>query len=1235
VAGRKKETIEKENKAPHKARAAEPKTKKKKSEEKILEKKAVQLHPGKKVESHAGAEKKEACAHEEHELTERKVTERAATEHKVIEYKTSESVSSVHKTAEHKSIEHKASESALSVHKTAEHKSIEHKAGELAHSAHKTIEHKTGELAHSVHKTIEHKPSEHKPSQPKAHAMPPASQQPLPQKKPKEIIQPEINIGMIGHVDHGKCIALDSPILLNSELSNGAVLLESAIENGRQIRLSESETIFEGMPIKAFSLSKTFELNSVPAKLFAQNYFGPMVEIETKRGKRITISPRHPLLVNNGKELTWTEGKNLKIGECIATLASIPDQEFVKDFASDWKEKLSKLCWIATREDYSRLKEKTKNFSFFEQSSFEDLNLLRIFAGKSFGQLEKEMGVSPGELPRAFAVKRLASKKKSILLGLFAKTKFKEPIEAILNYRQKSQSFCSINFQDFFSGDILKFIAFVVAEGNLKNAAVCFSQEKNGLLEEMNAICEKLFSEKPAFYGKFDYQINNRALVCFLETRYGIKQGNSRQSGIPEWVFSLPKQKLAVFLKMFFSLEGNFNSKSWQISLCQANKKSISVISYSLKKFGIKHSVHEIVKSPTNTAKRIKRIYWQILISGTDNLCAFNTQIGAALPKKSQVLEKMAQKLKQGKESDEMIPLDFHLFSELAEKIGWKKKKFSMPGRKLREQPFFFAYNDCIHKNAISRKNLDLVIRMGNERISCLELLNPEKKGFKHYMSELSISQQELAQKIGASQKIVYRMLCKANEDEKQILLRHLTLLGKEKLAAAQEIISKIIENSPNNIEWDKIRKIKQIDYDGQIIDLQVPGYHNFVAGIGGILSHNTSLTKALTGKWCDTHSEEMKRGISIRLGYADITFYKLKTDSGIHYNNKPEYGGKPAEILSKRVVSFVDAPGHETLMTTMLSGAALMNGAVLVIAANEPCPQPRTIEHLMALKFAGVDKVVVAQNKVDLIEKEKAIENYKAIRAFLDSYGYKDAPIIPTAANFGANIDSLIEAIETHMPTPNFDAAKPLKMFVARSFDINKPGAKIKDLKGAIIGGSISQGIVKAGDEIELSPGLAGKTKTKVLSIATDQGLIQQAKPGGLIAIGTDLDPSMAQNDRLRGQIAAATGTTPVPVKELTVKLTMFERMIEQNVKDLGKGAPFAGRNEADDSSRKVLIKVTEPLVITIGTNTIVGFVTKCDGKVMSANLKNEVIAEKNEKVAISKNINGQWRLIAYGEVL
>ncbi|MCR4369354.1 MAG: GTP-binding protein, partial [archaeon] len=155
--------------------------------------------------------------------------------------------------------------------------------------------------------------------------------------------------------------------------------------------------------------------------------------------------------------------------------------------------------------------------------------------------------------------------------------------------------------------------------------------------------------------------------------------------------------------------------------------------------------------------------------------------------------------------------------------------------------------------------------------------------------------------------------------------------------------------------------------------------------GLIGHVDHGkTSLVKALTGKWADTHSEELKQGISIRLGYADATFYKCdKQNEPECYNatGKCDGTGKAIEL---RRVSFVDAPGHETLMATMLSGAALMNGAILVVAANEKCPQPRTAEHLMALGVSGVKNVVVAQNKIDLVDMQRAKQSHEEIQKFL-----------------------------------------------------------------------------------------------------------------------------------------------------------------------------------------------------------------------------------------------------------
>ena len=167
---------------------------------------------------------------------------------------------------------------------------------------------------------------------------------------------------------------------------------------------------------------------------------------------------------------------------------------------------------------------------------------------------------------------------------------------------------------------------------------------------------------------------------------------------------------------------------------------------------------------------------------------------------------------------------------------------------------------------------------------------------------------------------------------------------------------------------------------------------------IGHVDHGKTTLTKALSGEWTDRHSEEIKRGISIRLGYADAAFYKC--DDCEKYTNAPTCPECGGDATFLRAISLVDAPGHETLMATMLSGAAMMQGALLLIAANEPCPQPQTEEHLMALSIIGVEKIIIVQNKVDIVTKEEAMENYREIKKFVKGTIAEGAPIIPVSAH-------------------------------------------------------------------------------------------------------------------------------------------------------------------------------------------------------------------------------------------
>ena len=398
--------------------------------------------------------------------------------------------------------------------------------------------------------------------------------------------------------------------------------------------------------------------------------------------------------------------------------------------------------------------------------------------------------------------------------------------------------------------------------------------------------------------------------------------------------------------------------------------------------------------------------------------------------------------------------------------------------------------------------------------------------------------------------------------------------------------------------------------------------------GMVGHVDHGkTSLTKQLTGVWTDTHSEELKRGISIRLGYADCEIRKCpKCPEPEAYSVNPVCPRCGAKTKILRKISFVDAPGHETLMATMLSGASLMDGAILVIAANEECPQPQTKEHLMALDALGIKNVIIVQNKIDLVDEERAKENYKQIKEFVKGTVAENAPIIPVSAHHGANIDVLLKAIEDIIPTPERDAELPARMYVARSFDINKPGCEIKDLKGGVIGGSIIQGVLEVGKEIEIKPGLkiteGNKTYwepiiTKITSLGVGGKKVKKAYPGGLVGVGTELDPTLTKSDALSGSVAGEPGTLPETLDKITIKAHLLERIVG-----------------AKEELTIEPLKSNEVLMLNVGTATTVGVILSARDDIADIKLKLPICADKGDRVAMSRRIGSRWRLIGYGVI-
>ena len=416
------------------------------------------------------------------------------------------------------------------------------------------------------------------------------------------------------------------------------------------------------------------------------------------------------------------------------------------------------------------------------------------------------------------------------------------------------------------------------------------------------------------------------------------------------------------------------------------------------------------------------------------------------------------------------------------------------------------------------------------------------------------------------------------------------------------------------------------------------------IGTIGHVAHGKSTVVKALSGVHTVKFRDELKKNITIRLGYANAKIFKCNNPNCKRPKCYKSYGsakedhpicenegcGQPMELV--RHVSFVDCPGHDSLMMTMLTGTAVMDGALLLVAGNKPCPQPQTSEHLAAVEFMKLKHIIVLENKMDLVDKkEEAYENYKQIKEFVKGSIAENAPVIPICAQLGYNMNVVCEYICNSIPIPQRDFKSEARMTIIRSFDTNKPGTLPQDLSGGVIGGTLSQGVLKVGDEIEIRPGFEVKNSnnersckplfTKITSLLAEKNELKFAVPGGLIGVGTTLDPSLTKSDKLAGQVAGVVGSLPPVYVEIQIKFYLLARLLgveggdsEASVKQLSKG---------------------EVLMINIGsTHTGCKVVALKDNDRAQISLMKPVCTTEGGKVALSRKLGRTWRLVGWGEV-
>jgi len=413
------------------------------------------------------------------------------------------------------------------------------------------------------------------------------------------------------------------------------------------------------------------------------------------------------------------------------------------------------------------------------------------------------------------------------------------------------------------------------------------------------------------------------------------------------------------------------------------------------------------------------------------------------------------------------------------------------------------------------------------------------------------------------------------------------------------------------------------------------------IGTIGHVAHGKSTVVRALSGVMTVRFKNELERNITIKLGYANAKIFKSddpKCPRPVCYasagsGEKDSYKSKDGFTYNLvRHVSFVDCPGHDILMATMLNGAAVMDAALLLIAANESCPQPQTSEHLAAIEIMKLKHILILQNKIDLTTEAQAKEQFSQIQSFVHGTIAETAPIIPISAQLKYNIEVLCEYIVTKIPVPIRDFTSDPRLIIIRSFDVNKPGSSVDQLRGGVAGGSILKGVLKIGQEIEVRPGIISKNAeggvvcqpiySRVVSLYAEQNDLVYAVPGGLIGVGTKIDPTLCRGDRMTGQVLGSVGTLPEILTDLEISFFLLRRLLGVRVEGDKKGAKVQKLSKG------------EILMVNIGSLSTGGKVTAVKGDLAKISLTQPVCTEVGEKLALSRRVDKHWRLIGWGKI-
>ena len=255
-------------------------------------------------------------------------------------------------------------------------------------------------------------------------------------------------------------------------------------------------------------------------------------------------------------------------------------------------------------------------------------------------------------------------------------------------------------------------------------------------------------------------------------------------------------------------------------------------------------------------------------------------------------------------------------------------------------------------------------------------------------------------------------------------------------------------------------------------------------------------------------------------------------------------------------------------------------------------------------------------------MRENSAEKQYEDIKAFVSGTVAEGSPIIPISAQLKYNIDVICDYI-SRIPIPLRDFTCNPRLIIVRSFDVNKPGEEIENLRGGVAGGSLLQGVLRVGDNVEIKPGIVKKQDGKIqcnpilsriVSLQAEDNDLLYAVPGGLIGVGMKVDPTLTRSDHLTGHVLGRPGQLPNVLNEIEITFYLLRRL-------LGK------KSEGGRAEKVSKLKKGETLLVNIGSTSTGGRVTGVKGDMAKISLNNPVCASVGEKIALSRRIEKNFR--------